>query len=348
KYSAYAVVAAFLPIWIYDAIRKRVRPSWLVKAIIVAVVMVLPWLVKAYVERGNPVFPLFYGFFDGRGFSAEQADRLMAWQLGMGRGRGILDLILLPYRVSVEADVSYKEFSGIYLPFLLPLAALAAVFFRRGGRLVAYGWLYLLAWVFGPQQLRFLGAALPAFAVAAAAVLAAAEGRWGGWPRRLWRSFVVIALFLVSIPYFAGAILSVTSTYPYLFRPDRDKFLRNRVGFFAAQEFINKELPPDAKVLMVFTNHTLYLERAAAYDSFLEASTLLLAAEKAKDGAELYALAREWGCGYVHIYHSYEPKVWPYYTPRARDVFYDFIRRYGVVIYRDRLNGVYELVGGER
>jgi 4-amino-4-deoxy-L-arabinose transferase-like glycosyltransferase len=348
KYSAYAVVAAFLPIWIYDAIRKRVRPSWLVKAIIVAFVMVLPWLVKAYVERGNPVFPLFYGFFDGPGFSAEQADRLMTWQLGMGRGRGILDLILLPYRVSVEADVSYKEFSGIYLPFLLPLATLATVFFRRGGRLVAYGWMYLLAWFFGPQQLRFLGAALPALAVAAAAVLAAAEGRWGGWPRRLWRSFVVIALFLVSIPYFAGAILSATSTYSYLFRPDRDEFLRTRVGFFAAQEFINKELPPDAKVLMVFTNHTLYLERAAAYDSFLEASALLLAAEKADNGAELYALAREWGCGYVHIYHSYEPKVWPYYTPRARDVFYDFVRRYGVVIYRDRLNGVYELVGGER
>lgn len=348
KYSAYAVVAAFLPIWIYDAVRKRVRPSWFVKAIIVAFVMVLPWLVKAYVERGNPVFPLFYGFFDGRGFSAEQADRLMAWQLGMGRGRGIFDVILLPYRVSVEADVSYKEFSGIYLPFLLPLAALAAVFFRRGGRLVAYGWLYLLAWFLGPQQLRFLGAALPALAVAAAAVLAAAEGRWGGWSRRLWRSFVVIALFLVSIPYFAGAILSATSTYPYLFKPDRDDFLRTRVGFFAAQEFINKELPPDAKVLMVFTNHTLYLERAAAYDSFLEASALLLAAEKARDGAELYALAREWGCGYVHIYHSYEPKVWPYYTPRARDVFYDFVRRYGVVIYRDRLNGVYELVGGER
>ncbi len=348
KYSAYAVVAAFVPIWIYDAMRKRVRPSWLIKALIVAFVMVLPWLVKAYVERGSPVFPLFYGVFGGRGFSAEQADRLMAWQLGMGRGRGILDLILLPYRVSVEADVSYEEFSGIYLPFLLPLAALAALFFRRGGRVVAFGWLYLLAWFFGPQQLRFLGAALPALAAAAAAVLAAAEGRWDRWRRGLWRSFLVIALFLISIPYFAGAILSATLTYPYLFRPEREQFLRTRVGLFSAQEFINEELPPDAKVLMVFTNHTLYLERAAAYDSFLEASALLLAAEKAKDGAELYARARGWGCGYLHIYHSYESKVWPYYSPRARDIFYDFVRRHGVLIYEDGLNDVYELVGGDR
>ena len=153
---------------------------------------------------------------------------------------------------------------------------------------------------------------------------------------------------MVSIPFFAGALLGATANFTYLFAPDRDGFLRSRVGFFAAQEFINEELPPDAKILMVFTNHTLYLERDAAYDSFLEASALLLAAEKAKDGAELYALAREWGCGYVHIYHSFEPEVWPYYAPRARDVFYDFVRRYGVLIYQDRLNEVYEIAGGER
>ena len=348
KYSAYAVVAAFVPIWVYDVIRKRVRPSWVVKAVIVAFVMVAPWLVKAFVERGSPVFPLFYDILGGRGFTAEQADRLMTWQFGMGRGRGLIDLVLLPYRVSVEADVGYKEFSGIYLPFLLPLAALAALFFRRGGRLVAFGWLYLLAWFFGPQQLRFLGAGLPALAAAAAGVLAAAEGGWDGWPRRLWRSFVIVGAFLVSVPFFAGALLGATANYTYLFAPGRDAFLRSRVGFFAAQEFINEELPADAKILMVFTNHTLYLERDAAYDSFLEASALLLAAEKAKDGAELYALAREWGCGYVHIYHSFEPEVWPYYAPRARDVFYDFVRRYGVLIYQDRLNEVYEIAGGER
>lgn len=347
KYTAYAVAAAFVPIWIYDVVRKRVRLSWVVKAVAVALVLVLPWLVKAYVERGNPVFPLLYGVFDGRRFTAEQADRLMAWQLGMGEGRGIWDLLLLPYRVSVKADVSYREFSGIYLPFLLPLAALAVLRFRRAGRLLAYGWLYLVAWFFGPQQLRFLGAALPALAVAAAAVVAVDE-RWGNWPRRIWRSVLIIGLFWVSVPYFAGAILNATSDYSYLFTRDRDEFLRVRVGFFAAQNFINKELPADAKILMVFTNHTLYLEREAVYDSFLEASPLLLAAEKAEDGDELNALARDWGCDYVHVYHSYEPKVWPYYTAHAREVFYDFIRRYGVVVYQDRLNEVYELVGGQR
>ncbi len=348
KYSAYAVTAAFVPVWIYDIVRRRVRLSRVLIFLGVAFLVVAPWLVKAYVERGNPVFPLFYNVFDGRGFTGEQAERLMAWQMEMGRGRGISDFALLPYRISVEADVGYGAFSGIYLPFLLPLAALAALFFRRAGGLVAYGWLYLAAWFFGPQQLRFLGAALPAFAVAAAGVVAAAEMGRGNWPRRLWRSFIIMAAFIISVPYFAGALLRATSNYTFVFKPDRDEFLRNRVGFFAAQEFINEELPREAKVLMVFTNHTLYLERDAVYDSFLEASALLLAAEKAEDGEALYALARRWGCDYVHVYHSFEPEVWPHYAPRARDVFYDFVRRHGALVYRDRLNEVYELVGGGR
>jgi hypothetical protein len=346
KYSAYAVAAAFVPIWIYDVARKRVRLSRVLVFLGVAFLVVAPWLVKAYVERGNLVFPLFYDAFDGRGFTGEQAGRLMAWQMEMGRGRGVADLALLPYRISVEADVGYGAFSGIYLPFLLPLAALAAVFFRRAWGLVAYGWLYVAAWFFGPQQLRFLGAALPAFAIAAAGVIAAAEISRSDWLRRLWRAFAIIALLLVSVSYFAGALLNATFNYSYFFKPDRDEFLRERIGFFAAQEFINNELPANAKILMVFTNHTLYLKRDAVYDSFLEASAFLLAAEKAENGETLYALARRWGCDYVHVYHSFEPEVWPYYEPRAREVFYDFIRRYGSLVYRDRLNEVYELVGG--
>jgi len=345
KYAAVAAPAAFAPIWIYDVIKKRVRWSWVAKAVAVAALLVLPWLAKAYVERGNPVFPVMYGVFDGRDFTAEQARRLTAWQLEMGEGRGAKDLLLLPYRISVEADVGYESFSGVYLPFLLPFAALAVVLFRRGGRLVAFGWLYMAAWFWGPQQLRFLDAALPAFCVAAAAVVGAVDAKWGDRPRRFWRLAVTVVLFPVSIPYFAGGIIGFVPVAPYLLNRDTRLFLITNVGFAKAQVFINEQLPADAKILMVFTNHTLYLERDAVYDSFLEGSPLLMAAEKARSGDELYALARSWGCTHVHVNHAYEDDVWPYYEPRARANFYDFLGRYGRVVYRDDGNEVFELAG---
>ena len=345
KYAAIAALAAFAPIWIYDAFRKRVRWSWVAKTVAVAALLVLPWLAKAYVERGNPVFPVMYDRFDGRDFTAEQAGRLTGWQLEMGEGRSVKDLLLLPYRVTVEADVGYESYSGVYLPFLLPFAALAFVLFKRGGRLVAFGWLYMAAWFWGPQQLRFLDGALPALCVAAAAVVGAVETNARDWFRRFWRLGVTVLLFPLSIPYFAGGIIGFVPVAPYLLNTDSELFLVNNVGFSDAQVFINRELPADAKILMVFMNHTLYLEREAVYDSFLEASPLLMAAEKADGGDELYALARGWGCTHVHVYHAYEDDVWPYYESRARKNFYDFLGRFGRVVYKDEGNEVLELVG---
>jgi hypothetical protein len=348
KYAAVAALAAFAPIWIYDAIRKRVRWSWLARTAAVAALVVLPWLAKAYVERGNPVFPVMYDVFDGRDFTAEQSERLTAWQLEMGKGHGITDLLWLPYRISVEADVGYESFSGVYLPFLLPFAALALFLFRRGGRLIAFGWLYLAAWFFGPQQLRFLDAALPALAVAATAVVGVVEAGWGDWARRGWRLGVTAVLFPVSVPYFAGGLVGFLPVAPYLAGTDARTFLVKNVGFAEAQEFINENLPADAKILMVFMNHTLYLEREAVYDSFLEASPFLMAAEKARGGGELYALARRWGVTHVHVHHAYEDNVWPYYSPRACVNFYDFLGRFGRVVYEDDGNEVFALEGRRR
>jgi hypothetical protein len=345
KYSAFAVAAAFAPIWIYDVARRRVRVRWVLAAAAAALVLVGPWLVKAYVERGNPVFPLLYEVFGGRDFTLEQAERFYAWQYGTGPGRGLRDFLLLPYRISVEADINYANFTGVFLPFLLAWAALAAAVFRRGGRLVAFGWLYLAAWFFGSQQLRFLGAALPALGTAAAAVLAAAERGVGNWPRRVGRVVVTGGLIVVSLPCFSGVMLGGTFGYAFFLNGDYDGFLRKNVGMYPAQEYINEKLPAQAKVLMLFTNHTLYLEREAVYDSFLEASPFLAAAERAHNPRELYDLAREGGCTHVHVYHFFEGNIWPYYSPEARRNVYEFLECFGEMRFRDSQNEVYELVG---
>jgi hypothetical protein len=345
KYSAAAVGAAFLPVLIYDAVKKKTRFAEVGIILGAAAVMVVPWLAKAYVERGNPVFPLAYGTFGGAGFTAEQARRLLAWQSGMGRGRGPLELLLLPYRISVEAGFSYRDFHGIYLPFLLPLAALAVFVFRRAGRLLAFGWFFLLAWAFGPQQLRFLGPALPAFATGAAGALAAVDPRRYVWPSRAWRVFVVGAVLALAFSYAAGPIFDALPGHAYLLGAmDGEGYLGHRCPYYRAQEFINDELPPDAKILMVGINQVLYMERPAIYDSFLEASAFLLAAEKAGGPEELYALARSWGVTHVFYYRLEEARMWPSYASRTRAVFYDFLSRHGAAVYEDDASRVYELV----
>jgi hypothetical protein len=344
KYSAVAGVAAFAVIFFYDISRKRVRLRDGVIILTVAVAVVLPWLAKAYVEQGNPIFPACYGVFGGRGFTPEQAERVASWLMDMGRGRGFGDYVLLPYRISVQAGVTYEDFAGKYLPFLLPLAALGAVFFRRGGRIVAFGWIYLAAWAFGSQQLRFLDGALPALAVAAAGALAVADGAFNTRLKRASRALVAAAVIFVAAAMVGPADFAVLPRHLYVGGMPQREFLRRWVAFYPAQEFMNEQLPSDAKVLLLYYNQTLYLERPTAYDSFLNASALILAAEKARDEAELYDLVRSWGVTHLHVYQYSEPRLEGYYSAEAVERVHAFASRFGVVLYEDPYSKVYELI----
>jgi len=349
KYTGYAALVGLAAVAAVDLVRKKLNWRGVVVAGVAAAATVAPWLIKAYVERGNPVFPAAYEYFGGRDFSAEQARRVVRWQHEMGEGRRWLDYVAVPYRISVTADETYRSFAGNYLPFVLPLAALSLVLCRRTARLVAFGWVCLAAWAAGPQQLRFLGPALPAFAVGAAASLGAADGRWSRVASRVWRGLLTVATPAVALAYIAGAITIALIPPVYAFGAPFDYYVAAKQPFIHAQQFINEELPPDAKILMVFTNHTLYLQRPAVYDSFLEASALFIAAEKAQDEAGLYRVVRGWGVTHVHLYrYEYQNEVWRYYAPGARWNFYRFLDRYGVPVYEDRWNVVYELTGAER
>ncbi|UCH78694.1 MAG: glycosyltransferase family 39 protein [Candidatus Coatesbacteria bacterium] len=347
KYAAFAAVAAFLPLWVYDLWKKRVRLGEVAIIVAVAAAFLVPWFAKAYVERGNPVFPLAYDVFGGRDFSAEQARRLVAWQTGMGKGRGLVDYALLPYRISTEAGYTYEAFHGVYLPFLLPLAALALAFYRRVGRFVAFGWVYLAAWALGPQQLRFLGGALPALAAAAAATVGAVEDRTKGFLRGAWRAAAVAAFLVVGMLYNSPAIYDTLPGHAYLAGMSAEQFLTHRCPFYRAQLYINRQLPAEAKVLTVFSNQILYMERAASYDSFLEASAFLIAAEEAEGPEELYRRARGEGATHVYLYRVYEAETWRYYSPAARERFYEFLWRYGVTVYGDEAGHLFEVVAPE-
>jgi hypothetical protein len=128
----------------------------------------------------------------------------------------------------------------------------------------------------------------------------------------------------------------------------REEFLDHRYPYYRAQQFINETLPAEANVLMVFVNQVLYMERAAVYDSWPEASAFLLAAEEAAGPRELRELAHSWGVTHVFVYRREENRLWPHYAPRAREVFDDFLRRGAVLKYEDDASEVYELATPRR
>lgn len=340
KYTAVNALLGFAAVFVFDLISRRAKVKELVLCLGVAFSLFIPWAVKAYCERGNPFFPSLYSVFGGRDLPRDVVAAMLEWQRDIGMGRSLVDYLLLPYRVSVEAGPGYQRFDGIMLPFVIPLAVLAVVWFRRW-RLILFTAVYFAGWaVLASQQLRFLSAAFGTLAVLAAGTLAAGGEAFGEVGRRVSRG--VFAFLIVAAGYVLnwGLLGDAAFALKYVITRDKDGYLSTYVGVYPVNKFINKNLPADARILMIFENHLLYLEREAVYDSCYEASETLLAVQRLNTEAEVARYVEGLGVSHILTSRWQFEYFWHYYDPATRALWERYLARYTVPIYDD---GSYEL-----
>lgn len=96
---------AWLAIWIFGMMMRGKNRHLQVKPFFTFVALALllggGWYVRNWAWTGNPVYPFAYGIFGGKNWNSEMAARYEDDQRAYGFGRTPLDLILLPWRVSV-------------------------------------------------------------------------------------------------------------------------------------------------------------------------------------------------------------------------------------------------------
>lgn len=223
-------------------LRRRLGARSAVAFALPAAAVALPWYVKNAVLTGNPVYPFLGGLNPEAQRSAAEG-----WQ-SYGHGESPLDLLLLPVRLLADADEFDRgEFaSPLYLLFA-PLALLRSEVRRPPGLVVfAAALVYVLAWFFGSQQVRYLAPLAPALAVLAAlGVLAlAVRGR---------------AARLVTVTVVTGALavaLAVSLVYAAQFVPvvtgreSAREFLEEKSSYYEGVEWLNRNLPADARVVL--------------------------------------------------------------------------------------------------
>lgn len=232
--------------------RRRVDARVAACFVVPAVLVALPWYVKNALETGDPLYPLLVG---GPNPAAEEARRQVLE--GYGRGRSLLDALLLPFRLLTGGDAFDR--GDLISPLFLALAP-AALLDRRLRRAAAVALtvsvVYGAAWFATSQQARFLVPLMPAFAVLAAvgALALASRGRLG-------RVVVVVAV--------AGTLavdLGISTVYASQFarvvtgRESKNAFLDRKTSYSAAIRWLNENLPPDARVLLDAPT-VLYLRR---------------------------------------------------------------------------------------
>lgn len=237
------------------------------------VVLALPWVLKSLAYTGNPVYPLFHAQFGGPEWNLALGEAHQAWQQGIGMGRAPLDFLLLPFRVFLLGDFGYGRFDGELHWAWLVLLPTAAVVGRKSPlvrRCLGVSLLYFVLWAVTSQQMRFLIPVVPLLAIAVAVAVAEALGRLqaGHWhrPAQLAGAGILTVLLLQANSLYLGQ-------NPRLVRD----FLRHDDALFQlvvhpVYVFIDRNLPPRARLLLLNTNHGFFLHREFVADSFFEAS----------------------------------------------------------------------------
>jgi hypothetical protein len=243
KYQG-AVAAALLAAAAAFLVRDRLTWRRVAAFALPALAVSAAWYVKNAVLTGDPFYPLL------RGNPNPEATRLAHESFeNYGYGTSPIDLVLLPFRLLADAQPFDRGEFASPLPLLFgPLAFLAG----SARRVAAVAWLaggaYVFAWFFGSQHARFLLPLLPAFAVLAAIgmVALARRGRLGR---------------LVTVAVTTGALvagLGISVVYAAQFAPvvvgreSERQFLLENTSYYAATDWMNRNLPRDAHVAVTY------------------------------------------------------------------------------------------------
>lgn len=231
-------------------------------------VPVIPYLARAWILGGNPVWPLGYSFFGGRCWDAE-IDRLMTAFVAdfAGQTRGWLGFLRLPWDLLVAG----KAFGVGAEQARLPLLGLFAVLFGAGWlrfrqKTTAAPWLwaalatglialFLVLWFRSSPQFRYLLPLFPLLAWIAAVVcgkLWEAPGRWA----KTWAILSAVLLLAVHPPVHRDTWEQLKTAAGLELAAD---FLGSRLDHYPACLFLNQAVKPGERVLLFNENRGFYL-----------------------------------------------------------------------------------------
>jgi len=240
KYAGIAAAAA-IGVAGAAALGRRLRAADIAVYVLAAAVVALPWYVKNAVLTGNPVYPFIFGGIEPQARANIQLDLDL-----YGYGHGVGDAIALPFRLLANGEAFG---CGKWLSPLFVMFAPAALLRRRERRAVVAASLgvgtYVGLWFVGSQQERFLVVAMPVAAVIAAIGLLELAGRHriGGGVAAATAALALAGGLAMSVEFAARFVPVVVGA-----QSERE-FLEQRVSSYTGIEWVNRNLPPDSRVL---------------------------------------------------------------------------------------------------
>ena len=242
---------------------------------LVAFLTAAPFYLKSWLLMGNPFYPFFWGLFGGRGWDADQARLYDLFVRNLGMGRSMVDYLLLPWNVSLRARMDSPLFDGVLGPmFILTLPFLAGI--RRWPAQLRILAVFCVAafffWASSAQQIRYLIPLFAPLAVVVALVLTRYRRSKALFPLLI---LIVSGSLLFNGYHISSEFLTVRPLPVAVGLESREAFLSRRIPVYPMYRLINRELPPDSRVFLIYMkNYTYLCEHACYADAMFESYTL--------------------------------------------------------------------------
>jgi hypothetical protein len=307
---------------------------------------VLPWLIRAWIVTGNPLYPNLPSLLGGKWWSVVQ-------DMQYHRALASVDLSTVSPSVWAWLRIPWNlvTSTNLYSPVLMVLALLAPLLPRsyREGRWQILLMVYpgVLLWALVLPFSRYLLSALPLLVVASTLVLEPmARRRW------LWIG-VQCAILLTLVTH----TRLPDRKWDRLLTENRQAYVEKR-GLNPLWRQVNERLPPSAKLMLVFENRALFLDRDFWLDSAYEAPSSMEILRKAGSASEAARSLRESGITHLVVNRDaakrYLNQVLPFemtdpeILPQAQfdwdvQAFYDLLRNEATPLFEVKEHAVYKL-----
>jgi 4-amino-4-deoxy-L-arabinose transferase-like glycosyltransferase len=350
------LMATFILAFVLAEQRERAVAKTAAPLLIFAVVgalPVMPWLVKNWLQTGNPLFPFLTGLCPAGAGGPGVATEGFAG-LGILAKRGLLygeswwQIAALPLRLFFTGrDDDPQHFDGVLSPVLILLLpwAFKGKWLAEKKIFLSFAALYLVYALFLVDlRVRYIlpivpplvilavygvfniyaGIRRPAFLFAGLLLIAVLHGSY------LWRTYQEVA----PLGFLAG-------------RERREDYLTRVLPGYTVFRYANRELPPAAKIYLLFMGRrAYYLERGYFHDGGELPAALLGAIRSARDPAQIEKALEERGITHLMVREDLLRRfLADNLRPAEREVWDAFVGRHLRAQFRDYGYGVYQLHG---
>lgn len=286
-----------------------------------------PWYVKSQVMTGNPCYPFFHHWFGGRDWGPLAAAAYVREQARFGIGRGWLDLLRLPWDLTMRPREFWRFPTASLGPLLLALIPAGAVVRRTDVAtrfLLAAALVFVIAWFFGVQHIRYLTPIMPILAaLAGAAVVQLGQvRRWLGGVAGVGVAMVAIYAVLMlefmamdqpGMPGFARVAVGLQSRDDYLAATLRTP--GGESDLWGVYRAINETLPKHARIIFYGETRGFYCPRDHLWGGWGAAHHQMIDYEGMSGPADLVRRYRALGVTHVLIHQR---RVEPEYADDSR------------------------------